>query len=104
DDVGVAHHGLLDLERRDVLGVADDEVLETTGDPDVAVTIDQTEVAGAEPAIGVEGVGIQGGVDVALEALRSPESQLALLADLELPFAIAHHAHLDAGDGSPDGL
>ena len=45
---------------------------------DVAVGVDAGEVAGAEPAVGGEGVGVERVVEVAEEQLRPAHLQLAV--------------------------
>ena len=89
---------VLDLERGDVLRVADDDVLDAAGDGHVAVGVDDPEVAGAEPALVVERGGVERRVDVAEEALRTAQPELALLAGRTDPAVVGHDADLDAGD------
>ena len=96
DDRGVLVERFLDLQRRDVLGVADDDVLDPTGHAHVAVGVDDPEVAGAEPAVGVERGGVERGVDVPEEALRTAEPELALLAGRALPLVAGDHADAHA--------
>ena len=45
---------VLDLRGRDVLAAPDDHVLEAADDREPAVAVERREVAGAEPAVGVE--------------------------------------------------
>ena len=78
--VGWQLQDVLDLAGGDVLGVADDDVLQPAGDGDVAGVGDDAEVAGAEVALLVERVGVERGVGVAQEELRAAEAQLAFLA------------------------
>ena len=64
DDGDVGHLGVrveevLHLLGRDVLTLADDDVLEPTGDDEVAALVEPTQVAGAEEAVLVEGVGVE---------------------------------------------
>ena len=44
----------LDLDDRDVLAAADDHVLAAAADADVALGVHAREVAGVEPAVGVD--------------------------------------------------
>src|SRR5205085_3053985 len=60
DDLGIADRGmgvqvLLDLARIDVLAAADDHVLDTADDVDVALGVHGREVAGVHPAGVVDG-------------------------------------------------
>ena len=62
DHGGLAHRGvlvedLLDLARVDVVAAADDELLLAVDDEEVAVLVDAADVAGAEPAVGVDRLG-----------------------------------------------
>ena len=58
-DPGVRVQQVLDLLGRDVLALADDDVLQTAGEHDVTVVAEVADVAGAEVAVGVEGLGGQ---------------------------------------------
>ena len=89
--VGEANHGgdadlgqlvqhVLDLRGRDVLALADDDVLEPAGEGHVAVVVHHTEVAGTEPTLLVERVGFERGIGVALEQHRTGDADLALVA------------------------
>ena len=53
-DARHAHEQLLDLLRAHVLAAADDDVLLAIGDREVAVGVEHADVAGHEPAVGVE--------------------------------------------------
>ena len=75
---GMADEDVLDLLRRDVLAVADDDVLGSAGDHEVVVVEPAAEVAGAEVAVLVEGVGVVLGVQVAHQHLRSARPDLAV--------------------------
>ena len=46
------HQHVIDLERRDLLAAAVDDFLEASGDFQIAVTIEESLVAGTEPATG----------------------------------------------------
>ena len=74
-DVGVPEENVLELERRDVLAVPDDHVLEATGDNDVPLGVELTQVPRAEPTLVVERIGIEGRVHVAQEALWALQPQ-----------------------------
>ena len=87
--VGQADHGhvadarvcveqVLDLLGGDVLALADDDVLQATGEHDVAVGADVADVAGAEPAVVVERLGGQLGVGVPLGDHRALDADLAV--------------------------
>ncbi len=92
-DGGMGGEHIFDLEGRDVLGVADDRILDSACDADVAVGVDHSEVAGAQPAILVERVGVERGIRVAEEALRSLEPQLTI-----------DHAHANPRYRCADGV
>jgi hypothetical protein len=47
----VGHERVVDLSGRDLLAAAVDLLLEPAGDAEVAVVVDGSEVAGAEPAV-----------------------------------------------------
>lgn len=71
-DVGMAQEHLFDFAGRDVLTIADDDVLQAPGDGDVSVIVDGAEISGPEPAGLIDGVRVECGVDVAEESLRGP--------------------------------
>ena len=84
DDRHVGHRRqgdqqVLDLLGRDVLPLADDHVLEPPGDDQVPPVVESAQVAGAEEAVGVEGLDVEQGVEVPAHHLRSPGADLALL-------------------------
>src|SRR5205823_3943436 len=81
-DAGVREQQVLDFLGADGLALADDDVLEPARDRDVAVGILEAEVAGAEPAVVVEGVGIEGRVHVPAEQHRALDADLTLLPRL----------------------
>ena len=85
---------ILDLLGRDVLTLADDDVLEPTGEHHVAGRVEMADVAGAEPTLVVERVGVERWVGVTLEHHR------ALQADLAVLTGRAHHT---LGGDHPDG-
>ena len=50
---------VLDLLGRDVLALADDDVLQPTGDRQHVALVEHAEIAGAEEAVVVEGLGVE---------------------------------------------
>ena len=50
-DSGKVVHGLLDVRRGEVLAAHDDHVLEPSGDEEIAVGVDEAEVARPKPAV-----------------------------------------------------
>ena len=75
---------VLDLLGRDVLALADDDVLDPAGDEDRAVRVEAAEVAGVQEPVGGERVGVERAVDVAAHHLRALHDDLALLAAADL--------------------
>ena len=69
---------VLDLLRRDVLAVADDDVLGPAGDHQILVVDPAAEIAGAEEPLVVEGSGLVLGMQVADQHLRSARTDLAV--------------------------
>ena len=57
--VGMAVEHVLDLLGRDVLALADDDVLDPAGDEDRAVRVEAAEVAGVQEAVGGERVRVE---------------------------------------------
>ena len=51
DDVGVAHQGVLEVDRGDPLAAGLDDVLGPVGERDVAQRVEGADVAGAQPAV-----------------------------------------------------
>jgi hypothetical protein len=80
-DRGVGGQHILDFEGGNILRVADDRIFDTTRDTDIAVCINQPEIACAQPSILVERVGVKCGVGITEEALGSLEPQLAFIPD-----------------------
>src|SRR5438105_1171872 len=70
---------LLDVGRHDVLAADDDDVLETPSDVEIALGVDESEIAGAQPAVG--GQHLRRRLGVVVVALHHPR---ALHADLAL--------------------
>ena len=79
-NLGVSVQHVLHLGGRDVLGVTNDDILQSPRDPDVAGRQHQPEVAGAEEAVIVERVVHELGVRVRAEELRPEEAQLTRFA------------------------
>jgi hypothetical protein len=67
----VAGEQVLDLFGRDVLAVADDDVLGAPGHDEIVVVHPCAQVAGGEVAVGVEATGRVVGMQVADQHLRS---------------------------------
>ena len=74
--VGVEH--VLDLLGRDVLALADDDVLHPAGEDQVPVRSQHAEVAGPESAPSIEGLLVEAGIGVTREEHRSLHPHLAL--------------------------
>ena len=78
---GMGEQHVLDLARVDVLAAADDHVLEPAVDAQVAALVHGAEVAGVQPALGVDGGGGRlGHLEVAVHRLVAAGAELALLA------------------------
>ena len=75
-DAGMGDEQRFDLLRRDVLAAADDDVLQPVDDREVLAVVHR-EVAGAEPAVVDERVGVERRVEVADEHLGPAREQLA---------------------------
>ena len=69
--------GFLDHLRVDVVTAADDQVLAAPGQPDVAVSIDATEVAGIEPVAIDPDAGVLARLQIALEYRGTADAQVA---------------------------
>ena len=95
----------LELGGRDLEGVDLDELLEPVDDEDLALLVDDDEVAGAQPPVGVDHR--RGGVrtvQVPRHRLRPAHPQLAGLAGTEIGAAVGvDHAQLGARHRAPDG-
>ena len=92
---GWAREPVLEDGRRDVLAArGDQDLLLATGDPDEAVVVELADVAGVEPAVGVDrlvGRGLV--VPVPVEDDRSAQQDLAVVGDPDR----------DAGERLADG-
>jgi hypothetical protein len=98
-------HGL-DLGREQVLAAPDHHVLEASGDPAVAALVHRAEVAGVQPAVGVDrGAGRVGLVEV---LVHDQVAARAELADLAGRHDLVGHGiddlHLGRGERHADGL
>ena len=72
--------GRLDLLRVDVLAAADDHVLDAVDDPQVAVLVEDADVAGVQPAVGDRLDGVGGPVEIAAHDVGAADDHLAPLA------------------------
>ena len=80
---GMVVQHALDLGRVHVLAAGDHHVLHAVGDEQEAVVVEVADVAGVEPALGVDGgAGGLGLVPVALHDVRAAGAHLALGARL----------------------
>src|SRR4029453_11795720 len=77
---GMAEQDLLDLERRHVDPTALDHLLDAAAEPEPPVVADETEVAGDQKAVGVEGGGVDVGVLVDAGGEMDADEDLAELA------------------------
>src|SRR5947208_8186259 len=100
-DGRVRREQVLQLAGADVLALADDDVLPPPGDAEVALGVERAEVAGAEPAVGREGVGVQGRVAVAEEALGAARQDLALAPGCDCRAVLVDQADLVRPDRAP---
>ena len=82
-DVGRELQLVLELARRDVLAAGgDDDVLHPVGDPEVAVAVLHADVAGVQPAVGIDRLGrLLRLVEVAHEDVPAAHQQLARSRD-----------------------
>ena len=91
------HQHLVDLERRDLLAAAIDDLLQPAGDAQIAVLVEHALVAGVEPAMGEgRGVGV-GVVLVARRHVRSANDDLAGLARFQQLPVRRHDRDLRSG-------
>ena len=103
-DAGHAQQQLLDLERADVLAAADDDVLLAVDDREVAVVVEHADVAGREPAVGVERLGGDRGIGVAGEQVGPAAVDLAGLARLDGLPVVVEEPDLDPVERAPVGV
>ena len=76
---GMRVEHVFDFLGRDVLALADDDVLDAAGDDDRAVLVEARHVAGVQPAVVGERVGVERAVDVAAHHLRALHHELAVV-------------------------
>ena len=82
--VGVFEEHCFELGRCHLEAVVLDQLLDPPDDEQVPVGVDAGEIAGVQPAVGVDGLGGRGGVvEVSGHHLWSPHEQLADLVDTE---------------------
>ena len=96
----VLEHHPFDLDRRDVLAAALDDVLDPVADLDVAVRVNDGRVAGMKPAA-ANGLGRRlGVVEIALHHDVAARDDLAdrLAVGRNLAAVVADHAHFARGD------
>ena len=104
-DARDAHQQLLDLDGADVLAAADDDVLQAVGDAQAAVVVEHADVAGAEPAVGVERGGGRARVGVAGEAVRAAARGSRRARPTATSLAVVvDEADLDAGQRAAVGV
>ena len=87
DRLGHLRHGqqrLFDLDGADVLAAADDDVGLAVGDGQVAVVVQHADVAGVVPAVVVEGLRRQLGIEIAEAQIRSPAEDFAVGGEPDL--------------------
>src|SRR5690606_4358612 len=90
-----------DLARRDLLAAAIDDLLLAAGDGEIALLVEDAEIAGAEPAVGeafLIGLGV---VLVARRDIGSPDYHLALGAGRQPRAVVGHDRDIRTG-GDPD--
>ena len=98
-------HDALDLGGVGVESADDEHVLLAVGDREVAASVEQTDIAGVEPSVRVDGLGRRlGVVEVALHEVVAAHEHLAGLTGAHRPAVVVDDAHLDAGDGPSDRL
>src|SRR6185312_1625496 len=98
-DIGMAHRRVLDVDRADPFAAGLDDVLAAVDDLHIALLVDRRDVAGAEPALVVEGRRARRLiVEIAADDPRAAHQQLAArLAVTRLHLAVGrHHLHVDA--------
>src|SRR5262249_36554780 len=100
-DRGMGGEQILQLARADVLTLPDDDVLPPPGDAEIAGGVEPPEVAGAEPAVRGDGLGVERGGPVAEEALVAEREALALLSDRRGRVRLVHQPKLVRADRAP---
>src|SRR6516162_2461191 len=103
-DLGMSQQGLFHLSRADVESTADDDVLQPSGNPEVAVLVQPTQIAGTPPALVVRGRGREiGPAPVFEHPARTAVADLAVLARADRLIVVADDADLDARNGPSVG-
>ena len=98
----MVEHQALDLGGIRVEPADDEHVLDAVGDGDVVVGVDVADVAGVEPAVGVDGLGGRGRVvEVADHHLEAARHDLTRVAGRHVVAVGVDDLHLDAGDRAP---
>ncbi len=99
---GMGDQRILDLEGRDVLRVANHRVFEAASDAHISVGVDPTRIAGPEPTVIVERVGVQTRVHITGETLRALQPQFTFRPDPDVVSVAANNPHAHAGNGRAD--
>src|SRR5262245_39473007 len=94
---------ILDLGDGDVLAAADDDVLCAADDADVAVAVHARQVAGIEPAVGVDRVELRL-LQITDEMSYATRLQTANGFGRHRLFLVIHYAHFIAGQRPAVGL
>ena len=71
---------IFDIACRELLTTSVDDVFDAAGDGDAAFVVDHPQVAGVEPAFGVEVRGSLLSIEIAQHALGTADTQLTLRA------------------------
>jgi hypothetical protein len=103
-DIGVQAQRLFDLERRELVAARLEDIdARAAEDLHVALGVARGGVAGAKPAVLVEGVarGVVAAV-IAREHARAAHADLARLADGHVASVVADHTQLDGGERKTD--
>ena len=108
-DRRVRQHDVLDLGRVAVEPAHDEHVLDAVGDAQVAALVHHADVAGVQPAVGVDRFGGGGWIiEVAFHHVVAAHHDFAGLAAWHLGAGLVDAAHFDVGDrpsgGVGDGL
>src|SRR5690349_24514437 len=93
----MGQQGLFHLSRADVESTADDDVLQPSGNPKVAILVQPAQIAGTPPALVVRGRGREIGPAPVLEhPAGAAVADLAVLARADRLTVVADSADLDA--------
>jgi hypothetical protein len=68
---------LFDDHRIDVMAAADDEILGTAGQPDIALGVEPAEITGVEPAAGQHGTAVMARIEITRGDLRAAHQHVA---------------------------